>query len=135
MLTRGYFESSGRQDLIWDEEDVHSAGEPDLQNYHKASEQNLASQGARLFRRQKEIGKIKKVLKKNYQASDILLWMNSRKADAPVLSFLKRDLEKAFGGIVMKVSWREADRSSFKSLAKALDSEWSWKIIRLTLPE
>lgn len=135
MLHRGYYETSGRRDLTWDYEDEHSAGEPDLENYIEAAQKNHSANGSKLFRRQRELSRIKMELEKNYQASDHLLWINSRKADTLVISLRKKDLGRPFGGVVMKISWIEAERSSYKSLERAINSEWNWKIVRFELPE
>lgn len=136
ILQRGYYEGSNPDELIWSDNDAYSEDDTlDEENYNKRVSKNHRTLGCKIFRRQKELTRIKKVLSKNYVVTDQLKGVSFRKKDMPLTYIRKREDGRPFGDIVIKVSWIKTEKTGLKSLERNLGAEWDWKLVRLKLPE
>lgn len=136
IMERGYYEGNNTDELIWSDNDAYSDDDTlDEDNYNKRVSKNHRALGCKLFRKQKELKRVKEILKKNYAVTDQLKGVSGRKKDMPVTYIRKRSTERPFGDIVIKVSWIKTDKTGLKSLERNLGAEWEWKLVRLRLPE
>lgn len=136
ILERGYYESNNSEDLIWSDNDAYSEDDTlDEDNYNKRVFKNHRSLGCRLFRKQKEVKRVKEILSKNYIVTDLLKGVSARKKDLPITYVRKHDPARPFGDIVLKVSWVKTEKAGLKALERNLGTAWDWKLIRLRLPE
>lgn len=136
ILNRGYYESDNQAELVWSDNDAYSEDETqDEENYHKRVRKNHRALGCKMFRKQKELKRVKETLKKNYVVSDSLKGVSMRKKDLPVAYVRKHAKGLPFGDMVIKVSWVKADKIGIKSVERSFRSNWDWKLIRLQLRE
>jgi ubiquitin C-terminal hydrolase len=134
ILNRGYYESDNQAELVWSDNDAYSEDDTqDEENYHKRVRKNHRGAGCKVFRKQKNIARVKEALNKNYVVSDTLKGVSMRKKDMPVTYIRKRNPKLPFGDIVVKVSWVKTDKIGIKSLERNFKSNWDWKLIRLQL--
>ena len=136
VLDRGYFDSENRAEITWSDNDAYSEDDTqDDENYFKRVKKNHRQSGNRLFRKQKEIKRVKESLKKNYVIHDTLKGVSVRKKDMPISFIRKRISQEPFGDLVIKVSWTKVEKIGIKSLERNFGKEWDWKLIRLQLTE
>merc|ERR1712137_1168188 len=73
ILRRGYYEANNTDELIWSDNDAYSDDDTlDEENYHKRVYKNHRTSGCQIFRRQKELKRVKEILRKNYVVTDLL---------------------------------------------------------------
>ena len=136
ILNRGYYECDNRNELLWSDNDAYSEDEThDDENYQKKVRKNHRSLGCRVFRKQKEVKRVKESLGKNYILSDVLKSVSSKKKFLPVSYIRKRTKDQAFGDLVIKVSWVKVEKLGMKSLERNINTEWDWKLVRFRLTE
>ena len=136
ILNRGYFEGNNKDELIWSDNDAYTEDETnDDENYIKNVIKNHRLSASKLFRKQKEIKRVKEILKKNYKAYDLVQGVTNRKRDTPLTYLEKRNEGEPFGHVVIRVSWIKVDKANIKALEKNISKEWNWKLIRICLPK
>ena len=91
--------------------------------------------GCTLFRKQKELKRMRETLKKNYILSDTLKGVSTRRKFIPVTYIRKRNKDLPFGDLVIKVSWIKVDKIGMKAIERNQTTDWEWKLIRYRLTE